>query len=190
MKLSLTRCNWVENLDDIMKKYHDEEWGKEIHDDHQLFEILILESFQAGLSFSCILKKRENFRRAFDCFNIDKIIKYDKNKIEELMNDRGIVRNKLKIIATINNAKVFKEIQKEFLSFNNYLYQFTKNKVIYEEYQFQTSSSLSDQISKDLVKRGMKFVGSTIIYSYLQAIGLIFPHSKNCFCYQKNRRKL
>ena len=173
------RCKWC-NLNNILYvKYHDEEFGKPNFDEKYLFEILILESFQAGLSWECVLNKREAFRKAFDNFNISKIISYDERKVNELMNNKDIIRNRLKINATINNAKVFVDIQEEFGSFNSYIKSFTNNKVIYE--CDKTTSSLSDSISRDLKKRGMKFVGSTIIYSYLQAIGVIYSHDEECF---------
>jgi len=177
------RCKWCNLKNPLYIKYHDNEWCKLNTDDKYLFEMLILESFQAGLSFECILNKRENFRKSLDNFNIDKICKYDAKKINELLLNKGIVRNKLKINATINNAKIFKEIQKEFGSFYNYLRVFTSDKIIYEI--DKTTSKLSDSISLDLKKRGMKFVGSTIIYSYLQAIGIINSHDKWCFLYNK-----
>ena len=154
-----------------------------INDDY-LLEMLILESFQAGLSWECVLNKRESFRQAYDNFNIDKICNYTENKIKELSENKDIIRNKLKIKASINNAKIFKSIQKEFGSFSNYLKTFTKDNIIYET--DKTTSFLSDDISKDLIKRGMKFVGSTIIYSYLQAIGIIYSHEKECFLYKNN----
>ena len=145
--------------------------------------MLILESFQAGLSWECVLNKRENFRKAFDNFDIDKICNYGDKKIQDLLTDRNIIRNKLKIQATISNSKIFKQIQKEYGTFYNYLKQFTDDTVIYEI--DKTTSELSDNISKDLQKRGMKFVGSTIIYSYLQAIGIIYSHDKECFLYKQ-----
>ena len=145
--------------------------------------MLILESFQAGLSWECVLNKRNDFIVAYDNFNIDKIINYDENKINELLTNDKIIRNKLKIKASISNAKIFKGIQKEYGSFYNYLLTFTKNKILYEI--DKTTNDLSDSISKDLIKRGMKFVGSTIIYSYLQAIGFIYSHDEKCFMYKK-----
>ena len=128
----MNRCKWAMNVNEIYTKYHDEEWGEPIHDDQKLYEMLILESFQAGLSWSCILKKRENFRKAFDNFDINKIINYDENKIKVLQNNEGIIRNKLKIKATINNSKIFKQIQKEYGSFDKYIWNFTNNETIYE----------------------------------------------------------
>lgn len=179
----MNRCKWAMNVNEIYTKYHDEEWGEPIHDDQKLYEMLILESFQAGLSWSCILKKRENFRKAFDNFDINKIINYDENKIKVLQNNEGIIRNKLKIKATINNSKIFKQIQKEYGSFDKYIWNFTNNETIYE--LDKVSSELSDTISKDLKKRGMKFVGTIIIYSYLQAIGIINSHEPKCFKHHK-----
>ena len=179
----MIRCKWC-NLDN--KKYidyHDNEWGVLNLDDSYLFEMLILESFQAGLSWECVLNKRDNFRLCYDNFNLDKIINYDDKKIDELLQNKGIIRNKLKIKMSINNAKIFKKIQTEFGSFSNYLNSFTKGKIIYE--LNLTHSKLSDDISKNLMSRGMKFVGTTIIYSYLQAIGVIYSHDKECFKYKK-----
>ena len=166
-------------------KYHDEEWGQPLYDDKKLYELLILECFQAGLSWECILNKRENFRKAFDNFDIDKIIGYGDEKKQELMNNPGIIRNRLKIKAAINNSIAFKEIQKEFGSFSKYIWSFTDNKIVIEEFTVRTTSPLSDTISKDLKKRGMTFVGSTIIYSFLQSMGVINAHSKDCMCYKK-----
>ncbi len=179
-----TRCFWVNLNNPLYVKYHDEEWGKPCHDDKTLYELLILESFQAGLSWECVLNKRENFRKAFDNFDINKVIKYDENKINELLQNSGIIRNKLKINASIKNSKIFKEIQKEFVSFDKYIWGFTNNKIIKEDCSKYTQSQLSDTISKDLKKRGMTFVGSTIIYSYLQAIGVINGHCNNCYINQ------
>ncbi len=178
------RCKWCNLNNNLYIKYHDEEWCKPNFNESYLYEMLILESFQAGLSWECVLNKREDFRKAFDDFNIDKICKYDSNKIQELLLNEKIIRNKLKIMATINNSKIFKEIQNEHKSFYNYLKTFTDDKIIYEI--GKTTSKLSDVISKDLQKRGMKFVGSTIIYSYLQAVGIIYSHEKECFLYKDN----
>lgn len=175
------RCSWLNLNDEIYVKYHDEEWGVPCHNDKKLFEMLILESFQAGLSWITVLKKRENFQSAFDDFNVLKVSKYDNKKIEELVLNDGIIRHKGKINAAINNSKVFIEIQKEFGSFDKYIWGFTNNKIIKAEYK--TESDLSKKISKDLKKRGMKFVGPTIIYSYLESIGIIDNHEKDCFRY-------
>lgn len=178
------RCKWCNLNNPLYIHYHDNEWGKlNLHDDY-LFEMLILESFQAGLSWECVLNKRENFRCALDSFNIDKIVRYNDEKINELMHTSMIIRNKLKIKAMIENAKIYKNIQSEFGSFHKYLKTFTDDKIIYE--YDRTTSDLSDKISNDLKKRGMKFVGSTVIYSYLQAIGIIYSHQKDCFMYKKN----
>ncbi len=181
--MTLKRCSWVKLNNPLYVKYHDEEWGKLVKDEQKLFELLILETFQAGLSWECVLNKREAFRQAFDNFDLNKIANYDEKKINLLLNNPYIIRNKLKIKATINNAKIYRSIQNEFQSFNRYLQSFAMNNVIYEI--GKTKSELSDKISKDLYKRGMKFVGSTIIYSYLQAIGIINSHETDCFCYKK-----
>ena len=182
----MQRCKWC-NLDNpLYVKYHDEEWGEPTYDDKELFELLILESFQAGLSWECVLNKRENFRHAYDNFDIDKIINYDETKINELKQNPGIIRNKLKIKASINNAKIFKQIKKEYGSFSKYIWGFTNNQIIYETNK--ASSKLSDQISKDLKKRGMTFIGTTIIYAYLQAIGIVNSHDENCFKYKKGNQ--
>ena len=178
----INRCRWV-NLDNpLYVKYHDEEWGIPKYKDEELFELLILEMFQAGLSWEIVLRKRASFRESFDEFNIDKIINYDEEKINELMNNKDIIRNKKKIIATINNAKVFKDIAKEYGSFCKYIWSYTDNKVL--DGIYQTKNELSDKISHDLKNKGMSFVGSTIIYSYLQAIGIINDHEKGCFKYK------
>ncbi len=176
----MKRCKWVNLKNPIYIKYHDEEWGNPVHDDKMLYELFILESFQAGLSWECVLNKREDFRKAFDNFDIDKIVNYDENKIQELLNNKNIIRNKLKIHASISNSKIFKAIQKEFKSFDNYIWSFTQNKIIKEKYTLRTTSPLSDKISSDLKKRGMKYSGSTIVYSYLQAIGIIYAHGDEC----------
>ena len=180
----MKRCFWVDEKSEIYTKYHDEEWGIPKHDDHELFELLILESFQAGLSWITILKKRENFRKAFDNFDIQKVANYNNEKIAELLSNTGIIRSKNKILSAINNAKIFIQIQKDFGSFANYIWSFTDNKVLKNTTgKIITSSSLSNEISKDLKKRGMKYVGTVIIYSYLQAIGIIDDHDQNCFKY-------
>lgn len=176
----LKRCKWCNLKNEKYIKYHDEEWGKLNFDEQYLYEMLILESFQAGLSWECILNKRENFRKAYDNFDIEKIINYNENKINELIANEGIIRNKLKIKASIKNSQIFKEIEDEYGSFGSYLKTYTNGKIIYET--DKVTSDLSDKISKDLQKHGMKFVGSTIIYSYLQAIGVINSHEKDCFC--------
>ncbi len=163
-----SRCAYVNLKNQLYIDYHDREWGIPEHNDKKLYELLILECFQAGLSWECILNKRENFRKAFDNFDIDKICNYDENKFTELMNNPDIIRNKLKINATITNSRVFKEIQKELGSFDKYIWGYTDNQVIVEPYTVRTTSPLSDEISKDLKKRGMKFVGSTN-YLFLSA---------------------
>lgn len=177
------RCSWVEGKEDIYLKYHDEEWGVAKFDDEILFEMLVLESFQAGLSWITILKKRESFKIAFDNFDLDKVMNYDENKVEELLQNEKIIRHRGKIEAAINNAKVFKEIQNEYGSFSNYIWSFTDGKIIKAEYK--TKSDLSNKIAKDLKKKGMRFVGSTIIYSYLESIGIIDNHEKDCFLFEK-----
>ena len=154
-----------------------------VHDDHKLFEMLILESFQAGLSWECVLNKREAFRKAFDGFDVHKVSTYDEKKQAELKQNERIIRNQRKIAAAVTNAQIFLKIQKEYKSFSEYLWQFTDHKVIYET--GKTSSELSDKISKDLKTRGMKFVGTTIIYSYLQAVGVIYSHEKDCFLWKE-----
>ena len=172
------RCKWCNEKNKKYVEYHDKEWGILNTEDKYLFEMLILESFQAGLSWECVLNKREAFRKSYDNFAIDKIINYDDKKIEELINNKDIIRNKLKIKSSINNAIIFKKISEEYKGFYNYLKTFTRGNIIYEN--DKTTSILSDNISQDLQKRGMKFVGSTIIYSYLQAIGIINSHDDTC----------
>ena len=184
MEKNVKRCSWVDEKSQIYIKYHDEEWGIASYNDKYLFEMLILESFQAGLSWITVLKKREAFRIAYDNFDIKKVANYDETKIKELVNNSKIIRSESKIRASISNAKIFIDIQKEFGSFSNYIWGFTKNKVIKNSGEkILVSSPLSDTISKDLKSRGMKFVGTIIIYSYLQAIGVINDHEKECFRY-------
>lgn len=172
------RCKWCNEKNKKYVEYHDKEWGILNTEDRYLLEMLILESFQAGLSWECVLNKREAFRKSYDNFAIDKIINYDDKKIEELINNKDIIRNKLKIKSSINNAIIFKKISEEYKGFYNYLKTFTRDNIIYEN--DKTTSILSDNISQDLQKKGMKFVGSTIIYSYLQAIGIINSHDDTC----------
>ena len=181
---SLKRCKWCNLKNQIYVKYHDEEWGKPNFNDHYLFEMLILESFQAGLSWECVLNKREAFKKAYDNFNLEKIYHYDESKKNELLNNQELIRNRLKVNASISNALIFKKIIQEYGSFYNYLKTFTNDQIIYE--RDKTTSPLSDSISADLRKRGMKFVGSTIIYSYLQAIGIINSHEPDCFLFKEN----
>ena len=177
----MNRCFWVNLNNPLYVKYHDNEWGRASYDDQHLFEMLVLESFQAGLSWECILNKREAFKKAFDNFDVLKVSNYDLNKVDELYHNKDIVRNKRKIIASIGNAKVFLDIQKEYGSFANYIWSFTGNKVIKRISKENISSNeLSDKISNDLKRRGMSFVGNTIIYSYLQAIGIINDHDLDC----------
>ena len=174
----MNRCKWCNVNNPLYVEYHDNEWGVLNLDEKYLFEMLILESFQAGLSWECVLNKRKYFKEAYDNFDIEKIINYDDVKIEKLMNNKNIIRNKLKIKASINNAKVFMDIESEFDSFKNYLLGYFKEYPVKEV--GKTTSSISNELSKDLYKRGKRFVGSTIIYSYLQAIGLINSHDDDC----------
>ena len=176
------RCAWCNLKNQKYVEYHDNEWGVANFDDKYLFEMLILESFQAGLSWECVLNKRDSFRQAYDNFDIEKVCNYDEKKKQELISNAEIIRNKLKVNASVNNANIFRDIKNEFGTFYNYLKTFTNGETYYEV--GLTSSELSDKISKDLKKRGMKFVGTTIIYSYLQAIGIINSHDKDCFMYK------
>ncbi len=216
-----TRCGWANTRSERYIRYHDEEWGVPVHDDEKLFELLLLEYFQAGLSWECVLNKRNAFRTAFDGFDYEKISNYDEDKLSELRNNPEIIRNRLKIRAAVTNARVFCEIRHEFGSFSAYLWGRTNGKVIFEQgktssalsdalskdlkkrgmkfvgtlwgrtngkvifEQGKTSSALSDALSKDLKKRGMKFVGTTIVYSYLQAVGVIYSHEHDCFLERK-----
>ena len=179
-----SRCAWANPKNELYIKYHDEEWGQPVHDDQRLFEMLILESFQAGLSWECVLNKREAFRKAFDGFDLEKVCAYDEARMEELKQDAGIVRNSRKIKAAVENARIFRDIVKEYGSFAEYLWGFTQGKVVYEN--DKASSPLSDAISKDLKKRGMTFVGTTIIYAYLQAVGVICSHENGCYLYRQD----
>ncbi len=185
MKNSLQRCSWS-GSDPIYIQYHDEEWGVPVHDDRKLFEMLILEGAQAGLSWITILRKRENYRKAFDNFDAKKIAKYDAKKVKQLLSDEGIVRNRLKISATIGNAKAFQEVQKGFGSFDKYIWQFVDGKPIVNRRKslkdIPSKTEESDAMSKDLKKRGFKFVGSTICYAFMQACGLVNDHVIDCFC--------
>ncbi len=180
---SKNRCKWCNLKNPLYVEYHDVEWCVPNFDDKYLYEMLILESFQAGLSWECVLNKRESFRKAYDDFDLEKIIAYDENKVCELLSNKDIIRNKHKINASINNSKIFSEIICEYGSFHNYLTTFTNNRTLFET--DRTTNELSDAISKDLQNRGMKFVGSVIIYSYLQAIGVIYSHDKDCFLYKR-----
>lgn len=175
--------------DALYEKYHDEEWGVPLKDDDRLFEFLILETFQAGLSWITILRKRENFRQAFDHFDYKKIAKYGESKIESLLQDAGIIRNKLKIRATVTNAQAYIDVQKEFGSFSNYIWEFVNGRPIknnHRDYKNAPAHTpLSDTISKDLKKRGFKFVGSTVIYAHMQATGMVNDHEINCFRYNE-----
>ena len=176
------RCSWANPKNPLYIRYHDEEWGVPVHDDHKLFEMLILESFQAGLSWECILNKREAFRQAFDGFDLETVCAYGPEKVQALLEDAGIVRNRRKIQAAVQNARVFRQIQREWGSFDAYLWHWTGGETLREV--GKTSSPLSDAISKDLKGRGMSFVGTTIVYAYLQAVGVIFSHEGGCFLAQ------
>ncbi len=182
------RCGWCLG-DPIYEAYHDTEWGVPVKDDDTLFEFLILETFQAGLSWITILRKRENFRKAFDNFDYKKIVNYNQKKMDSLLEDAGIIRNKLKIKATITNAQAFMDIQKEFGSFSNYIWAFTDGKPIKNKVknykEAPPTTALSDAISKDLKKRGFKFVGSTVIYAHMQATGMVNDHEVTCFRYEE-----
>lgn len=186
MKKEVARCFWANPANPLYLAYHDEEWGEPCHDERMLFEMLILEGFQAGLSWECVLNKREAFREAFDNFDVQRVARYDTHKLSVLADNPRIIRNKLKINASVANAHAFIKIQEEYGTFDNYIWSFTNREVIYEPCDLRTTSPLSDTISKDMKKRGMKFVGSTIIYSYLQAIGIINGHLEGCFKYKKS----
>jgi len=185
---TVIRCPWSLSSE-LMIKYHDEEWGVPIHNEGKLFEFIVLDSFQAGLSWSTILNKRENFRKAFDNFEPEKVARYSEKKIQKLLNDAGIIRNKLKIYATVNNAKKFIEIQKEHSSFDNYIWQFTNHKTIRNSWKDMKNipprTIHSDAMSKALNEKGFKFVGSTICYAFMQAAGMVNDHITECYRYHK-----
>lgn len=179
------RCSWCEGTFEEYVRYHDEEWGVPVYDDQTQFEFLILEGAQAGLSWSTILKKREGYRKAFDGFDVEKVGRYDEDKIQALLNNPEIVRNKLKVRSAVSNAQKFIEVQEEFGSFNAYIWSFVDGKPINNHWeslsQVPATTDISDRLSKDLKKRGFKFVGSTIIYAHMQAVGMVNDHVINCF---------
>lgn len=181
--MKVIRCGWCEK-DDLYRNYHDEEWGKPVYDDETIFEFLVLESFQAGLSWYTILKKRENFAEAFDQFDYKEIANYSEDKVEELMNNAGIIRNRLKILATINNAQRFQEVQKEFGTFSKYIWNFVDGETIVNHpetlREVPATTEISDALSKDLKKRGFKFLGSIVMYAHMQATGLVNDHLVDC----------
>ncbi|MBS1517184.1 MAG: DNA-3-methyladenine glycosylase I [Bacteroidetes bacterium] len=185
------RCGWCLSSD-LMVKYHDEEWGNPVHSDRKHFEFLLLDAFQAGLSWSTIINKRKNFKKAFDNFNYKKIADYGSKKINELLNDEGIIRNKLKIYSTVENAKAFMRIQKEFGSFDKYIWQFTGGRTIHNKWETMRhvppTTGESDAMSKDLKKRGFNFVGSTICYAYMQAAGMVNDHLESCYRYREVKK--
>ncbi|OFY71792.1 MAG: DNA-3-methyladenine glycosylase [Bacteroidetes bacterium RIFCSPLOWO2_12_FULL_37_12] len=184
----MTRCPWCLSSEK-MKNYHDEEWGVPLHDDRKLFEYMLLDSFQAGLSWSTVINKRENFRKAFKNFDPEKISIYGKKQIEKLMQDAGIIRNRLKINATITNAKAFIAIRKSYGSFDKYIWQFTGGKTIINKWkslqELPSKTIISDKMSKDLLQKGFKFVGSTICYAFMQAAGMINDHLISCYRYKE-----
>ena len=182
--MEVVRCAWCEK-DDLYRNYHDQEWGKPIYDDETIFEFLILESFQAGLSWYTTLAKRENFRAAFDQFDYQKIAQYSEEKVEELIQNAGIIRNRLKILATINNAQKFMEVQKEFGSFSKYIWGFVNHEPIVNRpktlKEVPATTEISDALAKDLKKRGFKFMGSTVVYAHMQATGMVNDHVEDCW---------
>nr|WP_191269368.1 DNA-3-methyladenine glycosylase I [Neobacillus kokaensis] len=189
---NVSRCGWV-NQDPLYIDYHDHEWGVPVYDDRLLFEFLNLEGAQAGLSWYTILKKRENYQKAFDNFDAEKITAYDEHKMEELLHNEGIVRNKLKINAVVTNAKAYLKVVEEFGSFADYIWSFVDGKPIQNHFkdlsEVPATTNISDRLSKDLKKRGFKFVGSTICYAFMQAVGMVNDHVETCFCYQRSRKK-
>lgn len=188
----MNRCSWAES-NEKMKQYHDEVWGVPVYDDHGLYRKLMLDMNQAGLSWQTILNKEENFDKAYDGFEIEKVALYDEKKIEALMQDAGIIRNRRKIEAAVSNAQKVLELQQEFGSFSEYLWQFTGHQIVFNEREkmeeVPATSELSDRISKDMKKRGFKFAGSTVIYAFLQAVGIVNDHVKCCFRYEADRKK-
>ena len=190
-ELTKNRCGWIS--DPLMQKYHDEEWGVPLHDDRKLFVFMVLDAFQAGLSWKTILNKRENFRRAFDNFIPEKIARYDEAKYEELLKDEGIIRNRSKIRATISNANAFLAVQKEFGTFDRYIWSFVGHTTIRNSWKslqdIPAKTEVSDKMSKDLAKRGFKFVGSTICYAFMQAAGMVNDHVTGCFRYKELQDK-
>ncbi|MCF6336073.1 MAG: DNA-3-methyladenine glycosylase I [Spirochaetales bacterium] len=184
----MKRCSWCEGNDEYIK-YHDEEWGVPVHDDKRHFEFMILEGAQAGLSWITILKRRNNYRKAYDSFDPDLVARYDENKIQSLLNNPGIIRNRLKVRSSVSNAKFFLEIQKESGSFDNYIWNFANGKTIKNSWktmaEIPAKTELSDRISTDLKKRGFKFTGSTIVYAHLQAAGIVNDHITSCFRYNE-----
>ncbi len=189
MKNRINRCGWVNQKNKLYLEYHDQEWGIPVHNDEKLFEMLILEGAQAGLSWETVLKKRGNYRKAFNNFDVKKVAKYDEGKKTELLQNAGIIRNRLKITSAIQNAKVFLNIQKEFGSFDKYIWGFISHRPIQNKFkslsELPAKTELSDSISKDLKKRGMNFVGSTIIYAFMQSIGMVNDHETLCFRYSQ-----
>lgn len=187
MNKKIIRCSWVSD-DPLYMDYHDQEWGVPIYDDQKLFEFLILEGAQAGLSWITILKKRENYRKNFDNFDAKKISRYTQNKIEKLLLDPGIIRNRLKVEATVKNAKAYLQVKEEFGSFSKYIWQFVENKPIRNHWKKGTSTpvrtEISDRMAKDLKKRGFKFIGTTICYAFMQAVGMVNDHAVECFRYK------
>ena len=186
------RCGWIPENDTQYLQYHDVEWGVPLHDDLKLFEMLILEGQQAGLSWRTILYKRQNFRKAFDCFNPERIAGYDESRIESLMSDPTIIRNRLKINSIIQNAKSFLAVKREFGTFNSYIWKFVGDKPILNRWEncdeVPTSTRISDEMSRDLYERGFKFTGSTICYSFMQAVGMVNDHVTSCFRFEEISR--
>lgn len=187
------RCAWVNLKNPLYIEYHDLEWGRPVHEDKKHFEFIVLEAAQAGLSWETVLKKRERYRKVFSGFDPKKVAQFSKAKVKNLLNDSGIIRNRLKIESAITNAKAFLKIQEEFGSFDSYVWAFVKNKPLYHTFRklsdCPSKTKISDRISKDLKERGFSFVGSTIVYSYMQAVGLTQDHSYNCYLYRKKFRK-